>query len=160
MRTRGGGSARATRSMPTWRRAALAGEASAIPKQTDGIVESLRQLRVARQGAIKARTAAMAQLEDLIITAPEPLRERLCEPRTIRGKAIRCRRQRPTAGELAHPAQAARFALRSLARRIESLDDESHLVSGSTVNRLPHDTVRAPPSPEFPAGDRLLDRVL
>ena len=105
-------------------RAALAGKASAIPKRTDGIVESIRQLRVARQGAIKARTAAMAQLKDLIVTAPEPLREQLCEPRTIRGKASRCRRLRPTAGELEHPAQAARFALRSLARRIDSLDEE------------------------------------
>ena len=105
-------------------RAALAGKASAIPKQTDGIVESIRQLRVARQGAIKARSAAMAQLKDLIITAPEPLREGLCEPRTIRAKASRCRRLRPTLHELAHPAQAARFALRSLARRIESLDEE------------------------------------
>jgi transposase len=105
-------------------RAALAGKASAIPKRTDGIVESIRQLRVARQGAVKARTAAMAQLKDVIITAPEPLREQLSEPKTIRGKASLCRRLRPTAGELEHPAQAARFALRSLARRIQALDEE------------------------------------
>jgi transposase len=81
-------------------RAGLAGKASAIPKRTDGIVESIRQLRVARQGAVKARTAAMAQLKDLIITAPEPLREQLSEPKTIRGKASLCRRLRPAAGEL------------------------------------------------------------
>ena len=36
-------------------RAGLAGKASAIPKRTDGVVESIRQLRVARQGAVKAR---------------------------------------------------------------------------------------------------------
>lgn len=105
-------------------RAGLAGQASAIPKRTDGIVESIRQLRVARQGAVKARTAAMAQLKDLIITAPEPLREQLCEPKTIRGQASLCRRLRPAAGELEQPAQAARFALRSLARRIQTLDAE------------------------------------
>jgi transposase len=105
-------------------RAGLAGQASAIPKRTDGIVESIRQLRVARQGAVKARTAAMAQLKDLIITAPEPLREQLCEPKTIRGQASLCRRLRPAAGELEQPAQAARFALRSLARRIQTLDEE------------------------------------
>jgi hypothetical protein len=65
-------------------RAALAGKADAIPKRTDGIVESIRQLRVARQSAVKARSAAMVQLRDLIVTAPDPLREQLSEPQTIR----------------------------------------------------------------------------
>ena len=77
-----------------------------------------------RQGAVKARTAAIAQLRDLIVTAPEPLREQLSEPKTIRGKASLCRRLRPAAGALEHPVQAARFALRSLARRIQTLDEE------------------------------------
>jgi hypothetical protein len=115
--THAGGSARATR-------AALAGKARAIPKQTDGVVESIRQLRVARQGAVKARSAALAQLRDLLVTAPEPLRAQLSEPKTLRGTASRCRRLRPALGELEHPAQAARFALRSLARRIGLLDEE------------------------------------
>jgi transposase len=105
-------------------RAALSGKAGAIPKQTDGIVESIRQLRVARQGAVKARSAALAQLRDLLVTAPEPLREQLSEPRTLRGTASRCCRLRPALNELGHPAQAARFALRSLARRIRLLDEE------------------------------------
>lgn len=39
-------------------RAVLNGEATATPKSGDGPVESLRQLRVARAGAVKARTAA------------------------------------------------------------------------------------------------------
>ena len=43
-------------------RLALAGKASAVPKQTDGIVESIRQLRVGAPGAVKARSAAMVQL--------------------------------------------------------------------------------------------------
>ena len=105
-------------------RAALAGKAGAIPKQTDGIVESIRQLRVARQGAVKARSAALAQLRDLLVTAPEPLRQQLSEPKTLRGTASRCRRLRPALTELEQPAQAARFALRSLARRIGALDEE------------------------------------
>ena len=37
----------------------LAGKAKAVPKQTDGIVESIRLLRVARHGAVKSRSAAM-----------------------------------------------------------------------------------------------------
>jgi transposase len=105
-------------------RAALAGKADAIPKRTDGIVESIRQLRVARQSAVKARSAAMVQLRDLIVTAPEALREQLSEPQTIRGKAGLCRRLRPAPGELERPSQSARFALRSLARRIQTLDEE------------------------------------
>jgi transposase len=105
-------------------RAALSGKAGAIPKQTDGIVESIRQLRVARRGAVKARSAALAQLRDLLVTAPEPLRQQLSEPKTLRGTASRCRRLRPALGQLEHPAQAARFALRSLARRIRLLDEE------------------------------------
>jgi transposase len=105
-------------------RAALSGKAGAIPKQTDGIVESIRQLRVARQGAVKARSAALAQLRDLLVTAPEPLRQQLSAPKTLRGTASRCRRLRPALSELDHPAQAARFAVRSLARRIGLLDEE------------------------------------
>ena len=105
-------------------RAALSGKAAAIPKQTDGIVESIRQLRVARRGAVKARSAALAQLGDLLVTAPEPLRRQLSEPKTLRGTASRCRRLRPALSELEQPAQAARFALRSLARRIGLLDEE------------------------------------
>ena len=105
-------------------RAALAGRARAVPKRTDGVVESIRQLRVARQGAIKARSAAMAQLRDLIVTAPEPLREQVSCRKTLRGKASLCRRLRPASSELEEPLQAARFALRSLARRIKTLDEE------------------------------------
>jgi transposase len=105
-------------------RVALSGKADAIPKRTDGIVESIRQLRLARQSAVKARSAAMVQLRDLIITAPQPLREQLSEPRTIRGKANLCRRLRPDMGELELPSQSARLALRSLARRIQTLDAE------------------------------------
>ena len=105
-------------------RVALSGKAEAIPKRTDGIVESIRQLRLARQSAVKARSAAMVQLRDLIVTAPQPLREQLSEPKTIRGKANLCRRLRPAIEELELPSQSARLALRSLARRIQTLDEE------------------------------------
>ena len=105
-------------------RLALAGKATAVPKQTDGIVESIRQLRVARQSAVKARSAAMVQLRDLIITAPGQLREQLSESKTIRGKASFCRRLRPDLDRAHEPLQAAKLALRSLARRIQILDEE------------------------------------
>lgn len=105
-------------------RRALAGKATTIPKQTTGIVESIRLLRVTRDGAVKARSAAMVQLSQLIITAPQQLREQLAVRRSIRGKATLCRRLRPSLSDLDQPTQAAKLALRSLARRIEQLDAE------------------------------------
>jgi hypothetical protein len=58
-------------------RAVLAGVATAAPKRRDGIVESIRVLRTARSGAVKARTAAINQLKALLVTAPASLREAL-----------------------------------------------------------------------------------
>ncbi len=105
-------------------RVALAGEATTVPKRSDGIVESIRLLRVARESAVKARSAAMVQLRDLTVTAPQALRDQLCCRKTIRGKTALCRRLRPSTGELGDPIHAAKFALRSIAQRIESLDAE------------------------------------
>ena len=105
-------------------RLALAGKATAIPKQTDGIVEAIRLLRVGRESAVKSRSAATVQLGGLIITAPRELRDQLSRRKTLRGKAALCRRWRPANHELAKPTHAAKFALRSVARRISALDDE------------------------------------
>lgn len=58
-------------------RAVAAGTASGTPKSRTGAVEAIRALRVARAGAIKARTAAFNQLKDLRCCAPEPLRATL-----------------------------------------------------------------------------------
>jgi transposase len=101
------------------------GLASAIvPKQTTGIVESIRQLRVARDSAVKSRSVAMLQLGDLIVTAPSGLREQLATRTTLKGQAALCRRLRPDTSELCDPVNAAKAALRSLARRITLLDVE------------------------------------
>jgi transposase len=105
-------------------RQALAGDATAVSKLTTGIVESIRQLRVARDSAVKARSAALCQLTDLIVTAPDELRDQLSQRKTTRGKATLCSRLRPRTNRLAEPAEAAKFALRSLARRITELDEE------------------------------------
>jgi transposase len=102
----------------------LAGTATAVPKQTTGIVEAIRLLRVARGSAVKARTAATLQLGDLLITAPQPLRDRLAKRKSLRGKASVCARYRLSSVDLADPSAAAKLALRSLAQRIETLDRE------------------------------------
>lgn len=94
------------------------------PKQTTGIVESIRQLRIARDSAVKSRSVAMVQLGDLVRTAPSELREQLSIRKTLTGKATLCRRLRPDTDRLNEPTNAAKLALRSLARRIALLDDE------------------------------------
>ncbi|MGC1213664.1 MAG: transposase [Micromonospora sp.] len=58
-------------------RATLAGTAMGTPKTRTGPVEAIRALRVARRGAVKARTAALNQMRGLVAAAPEQLRARL-----------------------------------------------------------------------------------
>ncbi|MEU2528414.1 MULTISPECIES: IS110 family RNA-guided transposase [Streptomyces] len=103
-------------------RAAASGRATAIPKSHTGTVEALRQLRVARASAIKARTQAINQLIGLRVTAPEPLRASLTGL-TRTTLVNRCLRLRPGA-DLTCPTEAARYALRQLARRIRMLTEE------------------------------------
>jgi transposase len=104
-------------------RKALSGEATVIPKDTTGAVEAIRQLRLARRSAVKARAVALRQLGDLIVTAPAALREQLSR-KTLRGQAGLCARLRPDRRNLAEPVQAAKLALRTLAGRIRVLDAE------------------------------------
>ncbi|WP_419552856.1 IS110 family transposase [Candidatus Poriferisodalis sp.] len=106
-------------------RKVLSGEATASAKDTTGIVEAIRQLSVARNSAVKARTAALCQIGDLLVTAPAALRAQLDTRRTLEGKASACARLRPDTDRLADPAQAAKAALRSLARRIAQLGAEA-----------------------------------
>lgn len=62
-------------------RTVLAGNASE-PKSGDGRIEAIRALRIARNGAVKARTAAINTLHNLIVAAPEPLRAKLAGSRS------------------------------------------------------------------------------
>jgi transposase len=105
-------------------RHALSLQAVVTPKLTTGIVESIRQLRVARQSAQKARQAALVQLGSLIVTCPSELRDALAIRKTLTGKVALCRRLRSDPTRVAEPLVAAKVALRSLARRIVQLDEE------------------------------------
>ena len=101
--------------------AALSGEDCGTPKTRSGAAESIRALRVARAGAIKARTQAANQLRDLITTAPAPLRAQLATlstPRRVRAAAAF------THGDLAGPAEGAKAAMASVAARWLDLDAE------------------------------------
>src|SRR4051794_12861328 len=96
----------------------LTGNRPVVAKDTSGIVEAIRQLRVARDGAVKGRTAALNALTGLIITAPEDLRRQLTARKTKRARAKLCERLRPDPQRLREPEQAAKAARRPLARRI------------------------------------------
>jgi transposase len=102
-------------------RAALNGEATGTPKAGSGPVESVRVLRLARRSAVKARTQAVNQIRDLVVTAPDELRSRLRGLGPEQRVAV-CARFR-TRG-LAEPIEATKAALRTLARRYLELSTE------------------------------------
>jgi transposase len=121
-------------------RAALSGEAMVTPKLRSGIVESIRVLRVALASARNGRTRAANQIRDLIVTGPDSLRDQL-GPLSTEQRVVLCSRLRPGA-ELESPDQAVKLALRSLARRYQSLSVEiAELESG-----LDEFTARANPA--------------
>ena len=58
-------------------RAVLSGRAAGTPKSRDAQVELIRALRVARRGAMKARIQAGNQIDALIVSAPQSVRQSL-----------------------------------------------------------------------------------
>ena len=102
-------------------RAALSGDAAGAPKGNDGIVESIRALRVALCSTRSHRTRVANQIGDLITTAPDELRRGL-EPLSAARRVQRCARFRP--GDLSEPTEATKAALRTLARQHQILDDD------------------------------------
>ena len=68
----------------------LAGQATATPKTADGAVEMMRQLKVARDSAVKARTTAMSTLKQILVNAPPVLREPLQGPHRSRARHPLC----------------------------------------------------------------------
>ena len=95
-------------------RAVLAGEATTVPKDTTGRVEAVRILHLTRRSAVKAKTQAGNQMKDLVLTAPDALRDQL-RGLTTRQRVRLCANYRPT--EVIDPTTATRRALRDLARR-------------------------------------------
>jgi transposase len=111
-----------TRSTPkAAARAVLAGTALGQPKQASGVAASLRQLRAARQAAVKARTQATNQLRALLLDAPEPLRALRAQPNSAH-LAAQLARLRPATTTA--PADLLKHTLRSIARRWLALDQE------------------------------------
>lgn len=104
-------------------RKVLAGECTTVPKDTTGVVEAIRQLHLARASAVQARASAMHQLGEMAVTAPAQVRAAL-DAKTLPGKARQAVRWRPDPTRIDDPTHAARTALRSIARRIQTLSEE------------------------------------
>src|SRR4051794_9669467 len=110
----------------------LAANRPVVAKDTSGIVEAIRQLRVARDGAVKARTAALNALNGLIITpggsAPtadgaqdqarsrEALRTPASRPATAPGARAGSQGRAAVAGTTHHRARRRDRAARPTAR--------------------------------------------
>ena len=103
-------------------RAVLSGEAAGKPKSSDGKVQMIRALRVVRCSAVKSKTQAANQLKNLVVTAPDELRNRLRRLSTtvLVSEALRFR----PGGCPSSPEEATKFALRSIARRYRALSKE------------------------------------
>lgn len=119
--------------------AVASGRATGTPKTRTGAVEAIRALRIARSGAIKARTMAFNQLKDLRLSAPQQLREELSEltlpalARTVTAWTLPAPASPARAGarpgprpleHLADPTTATRLAMRTLGHRVTELDAE------------------------------------
>nr|WP_182907353.1 IS110 family transposase [Microbispora sp. H13382] len=102
---------------------ALAGERTGLPKQRDGRIEAVRNLRVARRSAVDQRADVQRQIKALIVTAPNELRERL-RGLPVAKLITTCAALRPDRADAAQPVTAAKIALCSLARRHQQLTTE------------------------------------
>ncbi|TDV49025.1 IS110 family transposase [Actinophytocola oryzae] len=102
--------------------AVQSGRATATPKAGTGPAAAIAALRTTLTGAVKSRTIALNQLDNLIVTAPTALRESLTGY-TRKQLITTCARLRPT-GDLTNPTTATKTALRRLARRIQHLTTE------------------------------------
>jgi transposase len=102
-------------------RAVLAGVACDRPKSGVDEVEMIRMLKGTKDSAMKARTQAVNQMKAVVVTAPVELRAELRHMNTSQLVA-RCARWNN--GYLETPKSAARYALRSLARRHAQLSQE------------------------------------
>lgn len=120
-------------------KAVLSGDATASPRGGKGPTESLRLLRIARNGAIKARTAVANQIHSVVTTAPSHLRETLTGLSVSRIATIAVA-YRPT--DPTNPLHAAKIALKTLATRWTNLTQEIDVLDHHLTHVVAH---AAPP---------------
>jgi transposase len=103
-------------------RAALGGRAKSIAKSRDGAVEAIRALLVAKRSARTARTSALVQMRELLVSGPDQLRARL-RGLSISALTATAARLRAARGDDL-VLTATKASLSSLAHRVQNLDDE------------------------------------
>ncbi len=100
----------------------MGGRAKSIAKSKDGAVEAIRALLVAKRSARTARTSALIQMRELIVTAPDQLRSRL---RGLSISALTSEAARLRPARHGNPVLiGTKAALSSLAHRVQELDGE------------------------------------
>ena len=102
-------------------RSVLAKSRPALPR-AKGEREALRALMAARDGAVTAKTAALSQLRDLLVTAPESLRAEL-RPLTRARLLAHLTASRPDRRQDPE-LRGTQLALKAVARRIRQLASE------------------------------------
>jgi len=103
--------------------AAFAERRTVTPRSRDGMVESLRILKVCRKTAVQARRVALQIIQTTIVCAPDRLRDLLRN--MTRMQLIRTLAAwRPDLTGYRDVEEAYRIALKSLARRYLELHDE------------------------------------
>jgi len=102
-------------------REALAREHHAVPRQR-GNREAIRVLLSTREGAVSAYRQALNQLYALVVTAPEPIHERLIR---LKGDQLvnACVRLRSTTGDI--ETSVTKRVLQQVAKRIQTLQAEA-----------------------------------
>lgn len=105
-------------------RTVLSGAATAEPKTADGAVEMIRQVKIAKDTATKARSQAIITMKTILVNAPAELREVL-EPLGDRALIEQCRMLRYES--MSGPIDATCYTLRALADRYHALDQETRL---------------------------------
>ncbi|WP_214371388.1 IS110 family transposase [Pseudonocardia sp. H11422] len=108
-------------------RAVLSGRATATAKTSDGPVEAMRVLRMARNSAVNASTKAINQLKAVLVGADPDLRESLAGlgPATLIRRCADLPEPAPGSG-LSEVDQTVVFTLRVLATRILALKAEAY----------------------------------
>ncbi|MCH7670436.1 MAG: IS110 family transposase [Acidobacteria bacterium] len=103
-------------------RVVLSGHGAVTPKLADGLVEAIRVVKIARDTAVKAHTAAIITLKAVLVTASDELRGQL-EPLTNYRLVVTCA-SLDTTGDITDPEVAIRHSLASLAHRYLELHEE------------------------------------
>ena len=103
-----------------------------------GVREDLRLLLLERRGAVRARTAALNQLQAVVVTAPEALRSRLrgLVGHQLARAAARVRGREGESAVLAGVLRRLARRVRDLAQEIDELDSELEAIVTRLVPEL------------------------